>query len=207
VTILTGREGIELHLRAEAETGEEAERRLDALDAAMSDRLALDLYGRDEETLPTVLGRALLRAGRSLATAESCTAGLLAAAITDVPGSSRWYRGGLVVYSDDLKVELAGVPRATLAVHGAVSEPVARALAEGARTRCAADLGVGITGIAGPGGGSEAKPVGTVHLALANGTRTRNWVVRLLGDRTLVRQRTVTLGLDKVRRLLRETAG
>jgi len=98
-----------------------------------------------------------------VATAESCTAGLLGARLTEVPGSSAWYRGGLIVYDDRLKQSLAGVAADTLQRHGAVSECVARELAAGARRRCEADIGVGITGVAGPGGGNEEKPVGLVH--------------------------------------------
>jgi nicotinamide-nucleotide amidase len=203
VTILTGREGIELHLLAEGDDAGEARSRVEALDGELSARLGVDLYGRDDETLAEVTGRMLGRHGATVATAESCTAGLLAATLTDVAGSSRWFRGGLVVYSDDLKVSLAGVAPGMLAAHGAVSEEVARSLAQGARHRCGADYGIGITGIAGPGGGTEDKPVGLVHVALAEGDRpTEGWRLQQIGGRELVRRRTVVFAMDRLRRAL-----
>ena len=139
----------------------------------------------------------------TVATAESCTAGLLAATFTAVAGSSRWFRGGIVVYSDDLKVSLAGVGPETLAAHGAVSEEVARALAQGARRKCGADYGIGITGIAGPGGETEDKPVGLVHVALAeDDRRTEHWKLQQIGGRQLVRRRTVVFAMDRLRRAI-----
>ena len=137
----------------------------------------------------------------SIATAESCTAGLLAATLTAVAGSSRWFRGGLVVYSDDLKVSLADVGAETLEAHGSVSEEVARSLAQGARRRCGADYGIGITGIAGPGGATEEKPVGLVHVAIAGGeSRAEHWRLQQIGGRDLIRRRTVVFALDRLRR-------
>ena len=200
VTILAGREGIELQLTAHAADAEHARLALDALEREISERLGHDLYGRDDDTLPAVVGRELAAAGLSVATAESCTAGLLAAALTEVPGSSAWFRGGVVPYSDDLKPILADVPSELLARHGAVSEPVARALAEGVRRRLAASFGVGITGIAGPGGGSPDKPVGLVHVALAGTSRTDHWRLLQVGDRALIRRRSVSFALDRLRR-------
>jgi nicotinamide-nucleotide amidase len=203
LTILAGGEGIEIQLLARGATDEEARRTAAAVEREIRDRFPEDLYGVDDETLAEVVGRELRRAGRTLSVAESCTAGLLGGAVTAVPGSSGWFRGGLLVYHDDLKRTLAGVPAETLASHGAVSEPVARALAEGVRERCGADMGLGITGIAGPGGGSAEKPVGTVHVALADGSLTEHWGVRLVGDRALIRRRAVVFALDRVRRRLR----
>jgi nicotinamide-nucleotide amidase len=203
VTILTGREGIELHLLADGDDTDEALARIDKLDRDLSARLGPDLYGRDDERLAEVTGRLLARCGATLATAESCTAGLLSATVTDVPGSSAWFRGGLVVYSDDLKVSLAGVGADILERHGAVSEAVARCLAEGARRRCGAEFGIGITGVAGPGGGTEDKPVGLVHVAIAEGDlRTEHWKIRQIGGRELIRRRTVVFALDRLRRAL-----
>jgi nicotinamide-nucleotide amidase len=206
VTILARPEGIEIALQVQGADPEESRTRLDELDDRIARRLGRDLYGRDEATLAAVTGEALRRAGLTLATAESCTAGLMAGAVTDVPGSSAWFRGGLVAYSDDLKVALAGVARATLAEHGAVSAAVARELARGARERCGADIGVGITGVAGPAGGTPMKPVGRVYVAVeGEGARTER-ELSLGGDRDLIRRRTVTYALDLVRRALLETA-
>jgi nicotinamide-nucleotide amidase len=209
VTILTGAEGIELHLLATADDAGQARARIDSLDRELAARLGLDLYGRDDETLAGVIGRMLVQRGASVATAESCTAGLLSATATAVAGSSCWFRGGLVVYSDDLKVSLAGVPPDTLEACGAVSEEVARCLAQGARRRCGADYGVGITGVAGPGGGTEEKPVGLVHVAIAeDDQQTEHWKIQQIGGRELVRRRTVVFALDRLRRALlrRESA-
>jgi len=134
----------------------------------------------------------------TVATAESCTGGLLAATLTAVPGASAWFRGGVVAYSNDLKIQLAGVRPATLESHGAVSSAVARELAQGARDRCSADLGIGITGIAGPGGGSEDKPVGTVCLAVADEHGIHDWTVRFKGGRETVRSGTVLFALERI---------
>jgi nicotinamide-nucleotide amidase len=203
VTILTGSEGIELHLLAEGDDAGEARSRIESLDRELSARLGVDVYGRDDETLAGVTGAILGQHDATVATAESCTAGLLAATLTAVAGSSRWFRGGLVVYSDDLKVSLADVGAETLEAHGSVSEEVARSLAQGARRRCGADYGIGITGIAGPGGGTVDKPVGLVHVAVAaDGLRTEHWRLQQIGGRELVRRRTVVFALDRLRRLV-----
>lgn len=138
--------------------------------------------------LAAELGAALAARGATCVTAESCTGGLVAAAITDVAGSSGWFERGFVTYSNEAKVELLGVPAAAIAAHGAVSETVARAMAEGALARTTATLAVAITGIAGPGGGSPEKPVGTVCLAWAGrGAATRVVTRRFPGDRRAVR--------------------
>ncbi len=138
--------------------------------------------------LAVELGAALAARGATCATAESCTGGLVAAAITDVAGSSGWFERGFVTYSNDAKVELLGVPAATIAAHGAVSEPVARAMAEGALARTPATFAVSVTGIAGPGGGTPDKPVGTVCFAwAARGAPTQSALRRFDGDRRGVR--------------------
>jgi nicotinamide-nucleotide amidase len=207
VTILSGSEGIELQIVCEGGDREEASRRLAEIDLLMSRRLGRDLYARDDGTLSEVVAELMLRRGESLATAESCTAGMLAAALTTVPGSSAWYRGGLVVYSDDLKESLAGVDGALIRRHGAVSEEVARELARGVRKRCDADHGIAITGIAGPAGGTAEKPVGLVHIALDDEAGTNHWRLLQFGDRQLVRRRSVTAALDGLRRRLLERSG
>ena len=148
------------------------------------------------------MGRLLRERGARVAVAESCTGGLVAAKLTDVPGSSDYFLGGVVAYADAAKRALLGVPEALLAQHGAVSDPVARAMAEGVRARFGADLAVATTGISGPGGGSEAKPVGLVHVALADasGTHSDHFVFPL--DRTRHRQLTAQVALDWIRRRL-----
>jgi nicotinamide-nucleotide amidase len=196
VTILAKPSGIELRLAAA--TGSvvaEAER-------TMSDRLGADLFGADDATLASVVGELLRERGETVGTAESCTAGLCAAVLTETPGSSAWYRGGVVVYANDLKTALAGVPEEVVRDHGAVSAPVALALARGARTRTGATHGIGITGIAGPSGGSEDKPVGLVHLAVAGPLGDAEARHLFSGGRSLVRERAVHAALDLLRRRL-----
>lgn len=202
VTILGGINGLTLHVLARSGESSRAESTADEVAGAIRRRLGDDLFGEGETTLESVVADRLLARGETLACAESCTGGLIAARLTELPGASRWFRGGLVVYDNELKRELAGVEAATLAEHGAVSEPVARRLAEGARRRCGADWALGVTGIAGPGGGSPDKPVGLVHLALAGAETTHHWKLRLPGDRARVRGITVHVALDRLRRAL-----
>jgi nicotinamide-nucleotide amidase len=215
ITILAKPGEIRLEMTA---TGPEAERR--SLLAAMRRRLA-ELAGdavyaeREEDTLESVVGELLRRAGRTLTVAESCTGGLLAERLTRVPGSSDYFLGGAVVYTNALKTRLVGVPEALLEAHGAVSEPVARAMAEGVRRALASDYGIGVTGVAGPGGGSAAKPVGTVHLAVAGpgapGAEPAAVVVhrrvRFPGDRERVRWQASQLALEMLRRRLLAAVG
>ena len=187
---------------ARAATAAQADALLDRVCEAIRARLGALVYGEGEETLEQVVGRLLRERGARIAVAESCTGGLVAGKLTDVPGSSDYFVGGVVAYADAAKQSLLGVPEALLARHGAVSEPAARAMAEGARARFGADLAVATTGISGPGGGSEAKPVGLVHIALADaqGTHADHFVFPL--DRTRHRQLTAQVALDWIRRHL-----
>ena len=137
------------------------------------------------------IGQRLRRMGQMMATAESCTGGLIAGACTDIAGSSDWFERGLVSYSNRAKTELLGVDPELIARHGAVSEAVARAMAEGARQRSAVDWAVAVTGVAGPSGGRPDKPVGTVWFAWATPAGTQTQVCRFAGDRDAVRQATV----------------
>jgi nicotinamide-nucleotide amidase len=175
----------------------------DAFAALVRERHAATLFSEDGSTVEEQVAALLQDAGETIATAESCTGGLLAGRLTERPGSSAYVLGGLVVYADEAKTRLAGVDRALIARHGAVSREVADALADGARERLGADVGVGITGVAGPGGGTEAKPVGLVWFAVSHrdGRRmTRS--VQLPGSRPDVRDRSTTVALHLVRRLL-----
>lgn len=142
------------------------------------------------------IAAALLRRGERLGTAESCTGGLIAAACTDLAGSSQWFERGVVTYSNEAKVELVGVPASLIAQHGAVSAPVAEQMARGLLARAPLAWALAVTGIAGPGGGSADKPVGTVWLALAQaGGGVRVWHECFAGDRAAVRAQTVVSGL------------
>lgn len=151
------------------------------------------------EDLATRLGAALAAGGRMLATAESCTGGGVARAVTDVAGSSAWFERGFVTYSDDAKHEMLGVSAGMIAEHGAVSAAVVEAMASGALSRSRADVAVAITGVAGPGGGSAAKPVGTVWFAWARrGQSPECRCHRLGGDRAAVREAAVRIALEGV---------
>jgi len=187
---------------ARGRTAEEAEERLEAVCRAIRERLGPLVYGEGDETLEAVVGRCLVAAGRRIAVAESCTGGLIATKLTDVPGSSAYFLGGVVAYANEAKQGLLGVSGDALREHGAVSDPVARAMAEGVRARFGADFGLATTGISGPGGGSEEKPVGLVHVAIASpeGTHADSFVFPL--DRARHRALTAQLALDWVRRSL-----
>jgi nicotinamide-nucleotide amidase len=201
-TILSSAGVVDLVLTARAATVEGAREDVAALAEAMSARLGRDVYGTGDETLAAVAGRLLAERAATVAVGESCTGGLLGGALTDVPGSSAWFRGGLVCYADDVKTSIAGVPADLLSAHGSVSEAVARALAAGARRACDATIGLGVTGIAGPSGGTPDKPVGTVHIALDDGAEGRAVRLDWPGDRDLIRRRAVAVALDLLRRHL-----
>jgi competence/damage-inducible protein CinA-like protein len=153
-------------------------------------------------TLDEIVATGFADRGLTVATAESCTGGLLAARLTERPGSSAWVLGGVTAYANSAKEQLLDIPADVLAEHGAVSPEVAAALAEGARTRFGADIGVGITGVAGPGGGTAEKPVGTVHLCVAGPDGQELRALRLPGSRSAVRQRSVIMAMHLLRVLL-----
>jgi len=198
-TILAVLGQIELHLTAQAESKADADAALDAAVGELQAVLGHSVYSTDGQPLEAVVG-ALLREHRlTIALAESCTGGLLASRLTDIPGSSDYVERGVVCYSDRSKVELLGVPADMIREHGAVSEPVARAMAEGIRQRAAANIGVGVTGIAGPGGGSEKKPVGTVSIAVATAEETRVRTFQFVGGRDMVKFQASQSALNMTR--------
>jgi nicotinamide-nucleotide amidase len=153
-------------------------------------------------TLDDLVAGGFAERGLTVATAESCTGGLLAARLTERPGSSAWVLGGVTAYANSAKEQLLDVPAEVLAEYGAVSPEVAVALAEGARARFGADIGVGITGVAGPAGGTPDKPVGTVHICVAGPDGTELRALRLPGSRTAVRERSVTRAMHLLRAML-----
>ena len=199
VTILASYGVLRLVLSAEGEAAA-ARSRVDTMDAAFREVLGDDVAGVDVDGLAEVVLDGLQHRRQTLATAESCTGGLLSARITDVPGASEAFLGGAVTYTNDAKEDLVGVPHELLVEHGAVSEEVARAMASGVRDRFSADWGIGITGIAGPTGGTAEKPVGLVHWAVAGpgGVGARHRV--FLGDRAIIREWSVNAALDLLRR-------
>ena len=205
-TILAGAGEIELHFKTRAETLEAAQARADEVAGLVEDELDDAVYSRDGQSLEQIVGYWLQMRGATLAVAESCTGGLLAERITSVAGSSRYFLGGAVVYSNALKTELASVPAEMIERHGAVSREVAAALAEGIRYRCESSMGVGITGVAGPGGGTAEKPVGLVFHAVANDLGTEVIQRNYPGDRKRIRRFASTMALDTVRRKLMERA-
>jgi nicotinamide-nucleotide amidase len=178
----------------------------DALARLIAERHADTLFSSDGSTIDELVASALTDAGHTIATAESCTGGLLAARLTDRAGSSAYVKGGLVVYSNEAKTALAGVEPSLIEQHGAVSQEVAEALAAGARERLQAEIGVGITGIAGPGGGSEEKPVGLVWLSIAGpGEASMTRSVNLPGGRADVRDRAGTVAMHMLLRALEQS--
>ncbi len=168
---------------------------------AVLERFGSRVFAVGERSFEAAVGAALVAAGWTLATAESCTGGLIGHLVTNVPGSSHYYRLGIVAYSNEAKVRLLGVPEEVIARYGAVSEPVVRAMAEGVRTLACADVGVSVSGIAGPSGGTPQKPVGTVWMAVAGPMGTRAVLRRLHGDRASVKRAAAWHALDLVRRL------
>ncbi|MDX2193906.1 MAG: competence/damage-inducible protein A [Gemmatimonadales bacterium] len=199
---LPGVTGVDLRLTAWSLPPGEAEARLAAGLALLRERAEAFAYAEGEGDLADVVLARCRASGRTLAVAESCTGGLLGARLTAIPGSSDVVLGGVIAYANALKTGVLNVPASLLAAHGAVSEPVALAMAQGARARTGAALGVAITGVAGPGGGSAEKPVGTVWIALAYaaGVEARRFVFH--GDRGEVRARAAQSALDLVRRHL-----
>ena len=202
-SVLASRGEVELQLAARAAGREEADRALAAATGELAAVLGRDLVSSDGALLEEVVGRLLRARGRRVAVAESCTGGLIASRLTDVPGSSEYVHAGWVAYHNAAKTVLLGVDERLIEVHGAVSEPVARALAEGCRKRAGTDYGLGVTGIAGPGGGSPEKPVGTVCVALAGpGEQVRVRRLNLPGDRQRVKHFASQAALDLLRRAL-----
>jgi nicotinamide-nucleotide amidase len=201
-TILASGGQIELHLSARGEDTAAIDRALDDAVQRLAAALGPAVFSVDGRSLEAVVGDALRGRGWRIAVAESCTAGLLLGRLTEVAGSSAWVEGGVVAYANAVKVDLLNVPAPLIDTHGAVSEPVALAMAAGVRRRLDANLGVAITGIAGPGGGSNEKPVGTVVMAVVDASREHVRTLRLQGDRQAIRSRSVVSALDMIRRFL-----
>jgi nicotinamide-nucleotide amidase len=201
-TILAHNGDIQLSLLCAKKTMEAAQQRVNELASRMEEVLDDWLYSSEGESLEQIVLYYLGLRQATLAIAESCTGGLVAQRITAIPGSSRSFLGGAVVYSDELKTDFASVPPELIEKHGAVSEEVARALAEGIRERTGATIGLGITGIAGPSGGTETKPVGLVYIAVSDEQRTDVLQRNFRGPRTRVRDWTAQQALDLVRRRL-----
>jgi nicotinamide-nucleotide amidase len=207
-TILASLGQIELHLTASAATRAEADAALDRAVEELCRVLGRNVYSVDGQPLEVVVGGLLRAKALHIATAESCTGGLLASRLTDVPGSSDYVDRGVVCYSNASKVELLGVPEALIAEHGAVSDPVACAMADGVRRRAGVGVGIGITGIAGPDGGTPDKPVGTVAIAVACHEQMQVRTFRFIGGREMVKFQASQAAMNMLRLMLtEETAG
>ncbi len=201
-TILAGGGEIQLHLRCRKDSLADAEARVQELAEKIEDELGDAIFSRKGETIEQIVSYLLQMRGMTLAVAESCTGGLLAERITSLSGSSRYFLGGAVVYSNELKTQFANVPKELIDLHGAVSREVAAAMAEGIRKRCLASYGIGITGVAGPSGGTEQKPVGLVYIALAGEEGTQVVERNFPGDRKRIRQFATQQALEMIRRAL-----
>jgi nicotinamide-nucleotide amidase len=209
-TILAGLGQVELHLALQTRDAAEATARLDRAASDLAAALGKDVVSTNGDTLEAVVGQLLKGRGWWVAFAESCTGGLATSRLTDIPGSSEYVERSIVAYSNRAKIELLGVPEDLIVEHGAVSEPVALAMAAGIRTRARVNVGVGITGIAGPGGGSADKPVGTVCIAVDGarapgagadgGSVARTF--RFPGGRDVVKGMSANWGIDMLRRFL-----
>ena len=207
VAPLAGQGKVRLRITARGDTGDAACEKIEPVAAEILSRLGEFFFGEDDETLESAVGRILKERGATLALAESCTGGLLAKRLTDAPGSSEYFVEGLVTYSNEAKERLLGVPESLVADHGAVSEPVARKMAEGVMAGAGADYGLSITGVAGPGGGSDEKPVGLVWLGLAGAGETVAEKLDLSAwsrSREAIRERSANRALDLLRRQLRQ---
>jgi nicotinamide-nucleotide amidase len=201
-TILAVLGQIELHLTAHASGQAEADAALDAAVRRLEEALAPAVYSADGRPLEAVIGDLLREKKLTIAVAESCTGGLLTSRLTDVPGSSEYVDRGAVCYSNQAKIEMTGVPEALIREHGAVSEAVAEAMAAGIREHARTNIGIGITGIAGPGGGTPEKPVGTVCIAVIVDDQTRVRTFPFFGGREMVKFQATQAAMNMLRLLL-----
>jgi len=201
-TILAAPGQIEVHLTARSDDAAVAEAALGSARDRIAAAIGLDAFSIDGRSLEEIVGDLLRASTSTISVAESCSGGLLLSRLTDVPGSSDYVLGGVVAYSNEAKTAFADVPTAMLVEHGAVSEPVASALAEGIRRRMGATIGVGVTGIAGPGGGTPRKPVGMVCLAVAGPEETAVRTSQFTGSRTMIKHYASQTALDMVRRMV-----
>jgi nicotinamide-nucleotide amidase len=210
LAFLPGNDGVDLRLTSYALGARDTERALDAAAALVREKVERFVYGEGDDDLAALMLAECAARDATLAVAESCTGGMLGMRLTAIPGSSRTVLGGTIAYANEVKVRELGVPMAVITEQGAVSEPVARAMATGVRLRFGSTIGIGITGIAGPGGGSAEKPVGTVWVGVDVGGDVTAVRAVLPGDRHEIRWRAAQLALDTLRKAFsrdRESAG
>jgi len=203
-TVLAKPGQVDVRLIASGKTMADAERIVQELAEEIEKELADFIFSNAEQSLEEVVGNLLVLKRATIAVAESCTGGMLAERLTSVEGSSRYFMSGIITYSNESKIALAGIPPLLLEMQGAVSEEVARGLAESIRERIGTTIGVGITGVAGPSGGSPDKPVGTVHIAVAGPSVTKHQAFLFPGSRDRVRWQATQAALNMTRRVLME---
>ena len=201
-SILFNKSEIEVHLSAHSDNEQEVKEVLSDLAGKIADKLGTAVFAVNGETMEEVVGQMLEDSGKTLAVAESCTGGLIGMRLTDVAGSSKYFLEGAIVYSNEAKMRSLGVLREVLDAHGAVSAETAEAMATGIREKANSDYAVSVTGIAGPDGGTDEKPVGTVFIGYADELGTRSLKITLPGDRYLIRWRSSQAALDYLRRQL-----
>lgn len=199
-TILFNRSEIEIHLTAQSETEAEADRLLEEVAGKIADKLGIAVFAVNGETMEEVIGKLLTKNKKTLAVAESCTGGLISERLTDAAGASAYFIEGVTAYANEAKIRTLDVPRELIEQYGAVSTEVAEAMARGIRRRAGTDYGISVTGIAGPGGGSEEKPVGTVFIGYSSEAEIKSIKLILPGDRYLIRWRASSAALDLLRR-------
>jgi competence/damage-inducible protein CinA-like protein len=199
-TILFNRTEIEIHLTAQGKTESETDALNEQVAAKIADALGSAVFSLNGETMEEIVGNILTERGETLSTAESCTGGLIAQRLTEISGSSRYFVEGVVAYANEAKIKTLNVPKDLIDQHGAVSAQVAEAMAKGMRERSGTTYAVSITGVAGPTGGSEEKPVGLVFIGYADEKRVKSFKIILPGDRYLIRWRSSQAALDYLRR-------
>ena len=206
-TVLAAPGDIQIHLRARCATETEAEALLAEIGPRIETLLGNRIYSRNGDPLEAAVGKTLRRQGATLAVVESCTGGMLAGRITSVPGSSDYFVGGFLVYTNEMKRTLLGVAPALIEKHTAVSEPVAKAMADGARERTGADYVLSVTGVAGPPGDADPAPAGTVYIGLASAAECTVRRFRFIGERDRVRVQATQMALDTLRRAISRLSG
>ena len=199
-SILFNKTEVEIHLAARADTDKEAEATLNELAGRIVEKIGVSLFAKNGETMEEVVGDLLKSRGETIAVAESCTGGLILMRLTETPGSSAYVMEGTITYSNESKTRLLGVPAETIEEFGAVSAETAEAMAKGMRERAGSTYAISVTGIAGPDGGSDDKPVGTVFIGFADADRVKSIKFLLPGDRYLIRWRSSQAALDYLRR-------
>jgi PncC family amidohydrolase len=199
IGIYANPEDIQIQLNALGKTAQEATAILDEATNQLKNLLGDYIFGFDQQSLEEVIGNMLKKRNFTLAVAESCTGGMLGEMITSIPGSSDYFKGGIISYSGEIKERLLGISHEIMIKYGQVSEQVAKAMAQGVRKKCLSDIGISITGIAGPGGGSKGKPVGLVYIALADEEQTIIQEHQLRKDRHTIRLRSARRALNMLR--------